>query len=845
MTPLRSLRRFGPAFSIALLVAASWVLYRELSLHNWQNIRADFRATPRAVLVAALLLTVVNYIVMTGYDWLSLRYANVRQSYPRVALASTLGFALSQALGFPLFTGAPMRVRLYGAWGVSGAQLARIIAFTGLTFWVGVLAVAGSFLAFAPPTSATLPPVVLRVTGLLMLVGLSSYLVWVVRGKPSFRITTIEIEPPHLRLAIGQIGLTTLDWIAASSVLFVLLPPGHGVPFAAFVGVFVTANVLGLLSHVPGGLGVFEASLFALMPSHVHESSLFAALVVYRIIYYFVPLFVAGVGLGVFEAFQRRDRASRVLSATASALPTALAAGVFVLGTALLIVGSLPIPPGRLRWLSGWLSPTVQNISHFVASLAGAGMIILARGLQRRLKGALHLALAALGGVAVLAVFAFASPSLSVASAVLALVMWSSREHFYRQSSIWDQALTPRWIAAVGVAAAAAAWLGFFAFKGVAFRNDMWWQFTFDADAPRFLRASVGIASVLLLVLVARLLRAAPHVPQPASESVLDSIAPIVAAAPRANANLAFLGDKSILVSDSGRSFLMYCVHRSNWITMGDPIGDPSEFESLLWRFRDEADRAGDAAVFYQVGPQTLHLYVDMGMSLFKLGEEGRIPLSGLTLEGKRWSDQRKALSKFEKLGAEFSVIERDEVASHLESLRAISEDWLTAKNTREKGFSLGRFDEKYISRNRVALVRVGGNLVAFASLWTGDSREEFSIDLMRYSSDAPKGVMDFVFAHLLLWAKDQGYRYFCLGMAPLAGLGEHRLAPAWHRLGDALFEHGERFYNFRGLHGFKEKFEPDWEPRYVAVQAPRTLPLALADITTLIAGGLRGVFVR
>lgn len=845
MTLLRTFRRFGPAFGIALFAAAFWALYQQLSLHSWQEIRADLGGTPRGALVAAFLFTAANYVVMTGYDWLSLQYADVRQPYRRVALASTLGFALSQALGFPLFTGAPMRVRLYGAWGVSGAQLARIIGFAGVTFWVGVLAVAGLFLTFTTPVTETLPPVVLRGAGVLSLAGLGAYLVWIFRGAPSIRITTVEIEPPKLRLVVGQIGLTTLDWIAASSVLFVLLPPGHGVHFTSFVAVFVAATVLGLVSHVPAGLGVFEAALLALMPTHVAESSLFAALVVYRVIYYLVPLLVAGLGLGLFEAFQRRHQATRVLSASASALPTVLAASVFVLGAVLLIVGSVPIPPGRLRWLSGWLSPAVQNVSHFVASLVGAGMIVVARGLQRRLQGALYLALAALAGVAVLAVFAFASPALSVASGGVALVLWLSRERFYRQSSIWNQALTPRWIVAVGVTTAAAAWLGFFAFRGLDYQNDMWWQFTFDADAPRFLRASVGIASVLLIVLVARLLRAAPHVSEPASEAVLDSIAPIVAVSTRANSNLALLGDKSILLSDSGRSFLMYGVQGSSWISLGDPVGDESEFESLLWRFRDEADRAGDSAVFYQVGPQTLHLYVDMGMSLFKLGEEGRIPLSGLTLDGKRWADQRHALTRFEKLGAEFNVVEREGVAAYLPTLRAVSDDWLTAKNTREKGFSLGRFDERYISRNRVALVHVGGKLVAFATMWTGDSREEFSIDLMRYASDAPKGVMDFVFANLLMWAQDHDYEYFCLGMAPLAGLGEHRLAPAWHRLGDALFDHGERFYNFRGLHGFKEKFGPDWEPRYVAVQAPRNLPIALADITTLIAGGLRGVFGR
>jgi phosphatidylglycerol lysyltransferase len=286
----------------------------------------------------------------------------------------------------------------------------------------------------------------------------------------------------------------------------------------------------------------------------------------------------------------------------------------------------------------------------------------------------------------------------------------------------------------------------------------------------------------------------------------------------------------------------MYAVHGSSWIAMGDPVGDEEEFEALLWDFQERADNAGDATAHYLVEPKHLHLYVDLGMPLYKMGEVGRVPLEHFTLEGKTWVDLRKARNRFDKMGALFEIIPRESVAEHLEELRRVSDEWLASKHTREKGFSLGRFDEAYIVRNPVAVLRVDGELIAFASMWAGDNREELSLDLMRYSPSAPKGSMDCMFGNLLLWGRGEGYRYFWLGMAPLAGLEDRRLAPLWHRFGDVLFDHGERFYNFQGLYEFKEKFAPEWEPRYLAITSARRLPQTLADVAALVGGGLKGV---
>ena len=133
-------------------------------------------------------------------------------------------------------------------------------------------------------------------------------------------------------------------------------------------------------------------------------------------------------------------------------------------------------------------------------------------------------------------------------------------------------------------------------------------------------------------------------------------------------------------------------------------------------------------------------------------------------------------------------------------------------------------------------MAREGGRIVAFANLWQAPVAQELSVDLMRHRPDAPKGTMDFLFIELFLWGAANGYTRFSLGMAPLTGLAEHRLAGRWNRFANLVARHGERFYGFGGLRRFKSKFAPEWRPRYLAAPGGVHLPAALLDVTRLIS---------
>ncbi len=305
------------------------------------------------------------------------------------------------------------------------------------------------------------------------------------------------------------------------------------------------------------------------------------------------------------------------------------------------------------------------------------------------------------------------------------------------------------------------------------------------------------------------------------------------------------MGDKHFLFSDSGNAFIMFGRRGRSWISLFDPTGPQSEWPELVWRFLERVREQGGRASFYQVRPQTLPVYLDAGLRAYKLGEYAYVPLADFSLKGKARSDLRQALNRGEREGMTLEVLPAGVGTDKLAELRSISDAWLAEHAAAEKGFSLGAFTTPYIQRSPIAAVRAGDRTVAFASLMITDLADEASIDLMRHLPDAPHGTMDFLFAKLLLHFQSQGFQRFGLGMAPLSGMARHALAPRWHRAGRLLFAHGEHFYNFQGLRAFKEKFSPEWEPRYLAAPGGMTPLFVLADVAALISGGLRGAVVK
>jgi phosphatidylglycerol lysyltransferase len=294
-------------------------------------------------------------------------------------------------------------------------------------------------------------------------------------------------------------------------------------------------------------------------------------------------------------------------------------------------------------------------------------------------------------------------------------------------------------------------------------------------------------------------------------------------------------------------------------VALKDPVGPPSRVPELIRLFIERCDDFGGLPVFYEVGTSYLHHYADFGLSTVKLGEDARVELPNFTLDGPRGARFRQVTRRFEKDGCSFRVIDAADVPGEMAALADVSDDWLHHKMGAEKGFSVGFFDPDYLRRFPVAVVELGGRIVAFANLWPGglsraessglpraESRgRELSIDLMRYHHLAPRSVMEALIVHVLIWGKGRGYESFSLGMAPMSGFEASPFAPLYARAGNFLYEHAARLYNFQGLRAFKEKFDPVWESRYLVYSGGLRLPRIAADVSALVAGGYRRIFTK
>lgn len=817
-------RRWWVPTGVACMALLGFVALRlvlaEVHLHE---VRAALGAVPAERIALAMLLTAASYTLLTLHDWIALRVIARPQPWQIGATASFLGNAISYNLGLSLLTGNSARYRIYGQAGLSLADAVKVGAIGTLAFWNGIAATAGAALLVqdAPLHIAhwMLEAKAAHGCGLALLAAALVLPILRAGGIRRIGIARFALPLPEPRHLLALVGVSIVDLVLASSVLFVLVPGLSIEAYPTFFVAYVLAIVIAVFAHVPGGLGVFEAVVLAALPAD--KPAVFAGLLLYRLVYYLLPLFLAAIVLVLREASVLRrpigaglsmlDKVGRALA------PNAITLLVFVAGFILLVSGALPGARGRLSDLDEMLPLPFIEGSHLAGSLVGTLLLLVAPALNARLRSGFVLARILLIAGIVFSLLKGLDYEEAMLQFVVLVVLQYARPAFYRRGGIATEPLDGRWLAAAAAALGLSAWAGFFAYKRVPYSDALWWKFALHGNAPRFLRATFAAGVLMAAIAIWHLLvgrsarpAASAELPEAVAQAALAHTA-------RADANLAFTGDKRFVISAAGDAFLMYSVRGRTWIVMGDPVGPEAAWGELVWAIRHACDAAHGRLCFYQISSEMLPLMIDMGLEVMKYGEEAHVDLADFSLEGPRAKDFRAALRRATRDGMSFAVIPPTQVPAAIAELRAVSNAWLAGKEGEEKRFSLGPFDADYLARFPIAVVRQGERMLAFANIWANGAGGEMSVDLMRHLPDAPAGTMDMMFVRLFQWGREQGHETFNLGLAPLSGMPEDRLAPIWAKIGRALFERGERLYRFTGLRAFKEKFQPQWEPRYIA----------------------------
>ncbi len=852
----------GKAIAVALIpliafLAALWFLEQEFRNLSMAQVVESLRTIPTLAIVAALLLTALNYVVLIGYDWLGIRCIDHPISRKQIVTASLFSYAFSNSLG-ALFGGTPIRWRMYSAWGLTAPEIVRLIYFIGSAFWTGLFLLAGLVFIFSPfdiPQRLHFPLASSEPLGYILLILVSIYWSICFFRRKEIEFFGVNFQPPPFRIAIVQALIAAFDFGLTAATLYVLLPADISIGYFQFTAIFLLALFVALVSHVPGGLGVLEVVLLVMLPQT--SESIVASLLIFRIVYYLLPLLIAMICLAAVTVYKHHHRVTGLVAATASLTtiiaPRFITGGVYLAGIVLLVSGSLPAAQGRMEIVRDLLPLTVIELSHFLASFVGALLIVLGRGLQQRIDAAWRISCGLLAFGAIFSLAKGFDYEEAIVMLLLLVILLPCREHFYRRGGLLAARADVGWIVTIGMSIGLLVWLIFFAYRNVQYSDEMWWQFAYEGDAPRSLRALVGVSVVLCVVGVARIIRAHPVPPELGTPDQIAAAAKIVAQSPRTQANLALLGDKRFIFSQDKQAFVMFGCEGRSWVSMGDPVGNIASADDAAWRFREACDEAGVKPAFYQVDESRLGRYIEMGLSILKLGEEAKVTLPGFSLEGSARKNLRRTMKRADEMGLSFKVVPAAEhsptdkqgnwidpsTPEFFQTLQRISDAWMNEKSTGEKGFSLGNFNIDYLRRYDIGLVMLKDEPIGFTNIWRGADRQELSVDLMRYLPDAPYGVMEYLFTKLMMWGSEEGYQTFSLGMAPLAGVDSHRLGPLWNRVSSLVYRHGEHFYNFQGLRSYKAKFDPVWHPKYLAAPGGFASPQVLANVSTLIAGGM------
>ncbi|MCC0041899.1 MAG: lysylphosphatidylglycerol synthetase family protein [Rhodobiaceae bacterium] len=816
--------------SLMVFALALFALNRILADVRVGEVLAAFSSIGRDALLVSVALTALSYLTLTGYDAVALRHLHLKVPYGHTALASFTSYAFSNNIGLALLTGGSIRYRIYSLEGLTALDIAALTGISTLTFFLGAMCALGIVLVAEPVTLSAidrLPVTLNQLLGAAMLGALAFYCVWVSLRPRALDARGLRLRLPGAGLTLSQIAIAVTDIAFASAALYVLMPAELGVEYTAFAGIFVASLTLGILAHTPGGIGVFEAMILIALP-HAPPDVLLGRLILFRCVYYLLPLAVAAGMLAFNEALHPAGVARRLgdtaLAAGGAAAPQLVSLLVLACGALVLLSGAATPDHARHAWVSDLLPVALRDSAHLVAGLCGVALVILARGLFRRLTRAWRFAAFALaiGAVAVvLRGFDFEEAGILV---FVLFVLLGTRRGFARRGRIRAQTYPAAWIAVILSVIGFSLWLGVLAYGQRGLDPQALLQFGSHADAGRFMRTSLAVVvcAVVFIALVTLRIR---------EDGGAKTMIPLgVRAISRASADpiarLAFNGDKRFLVDDSDTAFLMYGVRRRTWLAMGMPQGEPSAAASLLWRFRELAEAEGGSAAVYDVSEGDAAALNEIGLVPARIGDRAIVDLASAAVSDPAGSHLQVAAVPAADVRAR---------AATFAAIRAALPQGLL-----QAGFSRARLSDEGLPRgDALILSDSDGVALGYASVWFARDGHA-ALDLVHTVSAPPDEMRDHMralFVASMAHARAAGAATLDLGLVPPGGLDDLMLAPALAAVGPGFYAHGSGFADFDRLRAFMLSFAPRLVPRHMATPGGAQLADAVRDAGELITG--------
>ena len=658
---------------------------------------------------------------------------------------------------------------------------------------------------------------------------LQQYWIWLIGGGLYFPVVLIAsllkkdeyIGDIDAKTRTGLILTSFLEWTGVlGSFLLIGMLMGVKMNPLQVMPLFIAASVIGIVSMIPGELGSFDIMMIiGLSALGIDREVVIAWILLYRLFYYIVPFMIGAIFFIKNLSHSLNTRYSGIPRELSTELAHKFV--VFLMyfsGVMIVLSATIPEAFSHFKWLKQLNPLSFHLITQLPAILLGFLLLITGRGIAARVKRAY---LPTIGLILVTLIYTFIKDFswgvIIFLTFLLVIIVFSKRELFREQLVYSWEMVTIDGIIFLALTILYIV-IGVYNLPTFPHRKHHFIEFFLFPSEKIWFSGFVGILLVTLFsYLFIRYLEGKRHkIGLPLDEERAMRL--LTTCGGNTDSQLIFLKDKDMYIytDQNGEDtvLLQFKTLNNKCVVMGDPSGKKEDFSIAMEQFINEADRWGYLPVFYEASEEVVMFLHEFGYDFIKMGEEAHVDLPNFTLSGKKMKSERAVMNRFTKEDYRFEVLSPPFSKELMSELRQVSDEWLGSR--KEKGFSLGFFSESYLQRGKIAVAKnQEDHIVAFANIMPTYTKEEGTIDLMRYSKKAPSGVMDYLFISLFNYMNEEGFNYFNLGMAPLSNVGTSKKSFIQERIAYLVYEFGSRFYSFQGLRDYKEKYATEWVSRY------------------------------
>ncbi len=832
--------------SIVLFVVVS--IAKEIKSVNLAETIILIRNFSNGSIVLFVVLGLVAVSSMTLYDFLIVDYLKLDLKPIVVFNVSYLANTINNISGLGGLTGASIRAMLFKKSENQEGDITdfNLLLIPATSIGLAVMAL-GSLIEYGHISTIFRTYKILLIALIVFFLYLILYpFIDILFYK--FKKTTKELfSKSRYFLKVKLVLVSIIEWTLAC-VLFTTLVRSYSSSINIFTifGIFTLASIAGIISMLPGGVGSFDlVVLVGLQDYGLPTEKILAALILYRVFYYLIPLLIGILFTLIIQA-QNEDlslklfkfkRFKGIVEQTSSITNLLLSLLILSSGIVLLTSALIPALTDRVKIATDLLSLPILHLSRQLSISIGILLVAISKDIRMKVKRAYKFTWwLLLFGMLFTFTKGFDFEEALFLMLVLVLLRMS-KTSFYRKSLPFDRFAV--------IIASIVGFIGVFIYtklSNIIFREFFRGPYFKNILTRGILnyRTNGIIIYITLIVFFFVWEMTKERITSDDRYEELDEVkikSFLEENTGSYQAHLLFLKDKHLFYAKSNKVVFAFEKSHGIIVVLGDPIGDENYFGEAIVEFQKFIDEYGYKSAFYEVSDNLLSLYQQHGYYFFKLGETALVELNSFDISGPSSRDFRNILSRFKRDGYEFELLEPNTIQADLYStLKTISDEWLDGRN--EMGFSLGSMDEQYLSRSRVGLIKHidTGKVMAFVSLMSKyDKDKSTSIDLMRFRKEVPSNTMAFLILNVILALKEKNFETLNLGMAPLSNVGSRQNAHFKERVAQLMYKYGNDIYKFDGLRKFKEKFNPVWRGRYLAYEDLTLLPTSLIEATFLI----------